>query len=58
VSGARSLVTAELKGRAAAQAGKPRTACPYQNNGPNTFGARWRTAWMRGFDSIPVKVAK
>jgi hypothetical protein len=55
MSGARSLITAEKKGRQAAQAGHPRTACPYPNNGPATFSARWRTAWLRGYDSAKVK---
>lgn len=54
MSGARSIVSAELKGRKAAEAGQPRTANPYQNNGPVGFATRFRKAWFKGYDAVKV----
>lgn len=44
---------AERKGREAARAGLPESACPYKDkrkdDGRLTFSRAWRNAWLRGY---------
>lgn len=43
------------KGVAAAKAGKPISACPYQGVGPADhvdFGRKWRRKWLEGYRSV------
>jgi ribosome modulation factor len=46
---------AERKGREAALAGLPESACPYQDkrqdSGRLTFSRAWRNAWLTGYRS-------
>lgn len=50
------LDAARRKGREAAQAGLPASACPYQDkrkdDGRLTFSRAWRNAWFDGYRSV------
>lgn len=43
-----------VKGALAALLGHNRSTCPYRRSASTSWVNTWRSAWLRGFDSIAV----
>ncbi|MDE3073806.1 MAG: hypothetical protein KGJ86_00120 [Chloroflexota bacterium] len=51
----KSFATAHARGRAAFDAGTPRTACPYENGMASKYRVHWLAGWDEGAHGMHVR---